>query len=320
MKNKLKIEEVVAGYNFILNRNPETGLDLENIAQTFESISSYRENLMNSDEGAGLLYEQLVSKLPIWVKVPTIFGQRIYVCLSDVGVSKGIFLTSNWEPEVGKSILSLINQDSYFLDIGANIGWFSLLVGDFIQKRNGSGRVISVEANPTILQYLMASVVDSGLSNLISIKPYAISNKYEIIQMESGVNGNVGGLKIGQLSENSSIERNIIPTVILDDILKDLPRLDMIKMDIEGAEPLALEGMSKMLYKFSPKIIMEINADGLKTVSGKSVTQLVKQMKSYGYTPYDIIKNGIDSVEISEVEICDIVAARGHYDFLFQKS
>lgn len=320
MENKLKIEDVIAGYRFILNRNPENGLNLENIAQTFESISSYRQNLIDSDEGAGLLYEKLVSNLPIWVKVPTVFGQRIYVCLSDVGVSKGIFLTGNWEPEVGKSIFTLINQDSYFLDIGANMGWFSLLVADFIQKRNGNGRVIAIEANPTIVQYLMASVVDSGLSNYISIKPYAASNKYDVIQMETSINGNLGGLKIGPLSKNATTQRNIIPTVVLDDILEDLPKLDVIKMDIEGAEPLALEGMRKTLDKFSPKIIMEINADGLKIVSNKSVVQLVRQLKSYGYKPFDIIENGLGSSEISEEEICKIVAARGHYDFLFQKS
>ena len=91
-------------------------------------------------------------------------------------------------------------------------------------------------------------------------------------------------------------------------------------MDIEGAEPLALEGMKKMLVKFSPKILMEINSDGLRNVSDKSVMELLYQMKSYGYKAFDIRKNGFGSQEVSDMEICKIINEVGYYDFLFQKS
>jgi FkbM family methyltransferase len=320
MQNKLKIEDVVAGYNFVLGRNPEKELDLVNVANAFESIASFREYLFNSDEAAIVLYNKFVAKKPSWIKAPTIFGQQIYVCLSDIAVSREIILTSNWEPEVGQSILSLINQDSYFLDIGSNIGWFSMMVADHIQKRNGRGKVIAVEANPMIVQYLAASVTDAGLNHITSIKPYAVSNGYGIIQMEAVEEGNIGGLNIRPLCKSDGIKRNIIPTVVLDDILEDLPKLDLVKMDIEGAEPLALEGMKKMLDKFSPKIIMEINSDGLRNVSDKSVMELLYQMKSYGYKSFDIRKNGLGSQEISDAEVCRIIDQRGYYDFLFQKA
>lgn len=320
MQNQIKIEDVVAGYNFILGRNPEKGLDLEHVARSFESIDSFREYLLNSEEASIVLYNKFFAKESIWMKVPTILGQKIYVCLSDTAVSKQIILTGNWEPEVGQGILSLINQDSYFLDVGANIGWFSLMVADYIQKRNGQGKVIAVEANPVVVKYLMASVVDAGLSHIASVKPYAVSNRYGLIQMEETEKGNIGGLNIRPLAQSVPFKRNIMPTVVLDDILEDLPRLDLVKMDIEGAEPLALEGMKKMLAKFSPKILMEINSDGLRNVSDKSVMELLYQMKSYGYKVFDIRKNGIGSQEVLDMEVCKIINEFGYYDFLFQKS
>lgn len=319
MQEKLSAEDIVAGYKFILGRNPENTLNPEIASKQFSNFSEFRDSLLFSKEASNSLYNAVVSNRTIWVKTPTYFGRQMYVCLSDIAVSKEILLTGNWEPEVGRSILSLVNPDSYFLDIGANIGWFSLLVADLIQKGNGSGKVVSVEANPSIVPYFMASVTDSGLNNLISIKPYAVSNAYGLIQMETSETGNVGGLNISPLSTSGNKNRNIIPTVVLDDILEDIPKLDVIKMDIEGAEPLALEGMKKLLDKFSPKIIMEINGAGLLNVSEVTVIDLVNQMESYGYKAHDIRKNGLNSVVLDKHEVDDIVKQNTYYDFLFMK-
>ena len=216
--------------------------------------------------------------------------------------------------------MSLITPDSYFLDVGANIGWFSLLVADFIQKESGCGKVYAVEANPNIIPYFMASVVDSGFGSIVSIKPYAVSDGYGLIEMDTSVAGNVGGLKIRSLTKGGTeTGRNIIPKIVLDDIFEDIPRLDLMKIDIEGAEPLALDGMTRLLNKFSPNIIMEINGDGLKSVSAKSVAQLVAQMDEYGYKPYDIRKDGLSGRSISSDEVCNIVEKKSYYDFLFQR-
>jgi hypothetical protein len=113
-----------------------------------------------------------------------------------------------------------------------------------------------------------------------------------------------------------SKNRKVVPTVELDDILVDLTRLDLVKMDIEGAEPKAIAGMADLLFKFSPDIIMEINADCLRGVSGMSVAAMVEKMEFHGYKPYTF-RDGIESV--TKEEVVGIVSSHNYYDFLFSK-
>lgn len=53
------------------------------------------------------------------------------------------------------------------MDAGANVGWLTLFIANYISKTNGAWEVYMVESNPSILPYLYGSVVESGLAPLI---------------------------------------------------------------------------------------------------------------------------------------------------------
>jgi FkbM family methyltransferase len=309
--------DIQAGYRFILGRDPETQLDLVQSAAQFKDWGDLRTSLLNSSEAATTLYDAVMSRQQGWVRMPTYFGRQIYLCMSDTAVSRSIFLTGRWEPEIEIGILSRIRPDSVFLDVGANIGWFTLLVGDFIARANVGGQVIAIEANPSLVPYLSASVVDSGLINFVSIKPYAVSSNNGVVQMSASSTGNIGGFGVSKFLLNKSSTRNIIPTVTLDDLLVDLNRLDLVKMDIEGAEPLAIEGAVNLFNRLKPDVIMEINLSGLQSTCNRSVAEVIYQFKEMKYKVYNF--RGLSTpqrIEIAEVE--DIVSAHGYFDFLFQ--
>ena len=314
MNGNMSPDDLVAGYRFVLGRNPEAELNTEAAARSFSDWQQFRHCLFSSEEGKNTVYEQLFGTSQKWLRVPTKFGRLIYLCLSDIAVSKVILLKGEWEPEVEKGIRSLITPDSVFVDVGANLGWFSLLVADYQERNSGSGHVISIEANPAILPYLMSSIVESGLAPRVSLKPYAIAEKTGLVQMETFSEGNVGGINIKKLQDNGKA-RNIVPTISLDDLLGDLDRIDLIKMDIEGAEPLALEGAKDLLRRHRPKIIMELNGVGLRGVSGKTEEDVVKYMEDYGYKVYDFRSN--NPIPMTVDSISDIIKMHSYYDFLF---
>jgi len=251
-----------------------------------------------------------------WMKTQTFFRRPIYVAMEDEGVSSSIIHTGGWESHIEKYIIENMPVDGVFLDVGANLGFFSLLAANKMQEDRSSGRVIAVEANPVVLPYLMASIVESGLEHRIDVIPYAASSSLGLVKMQENFGDNLGGVPMKTFSElMPSKNRKVVPTVELDDILIDLTRLDLIKMDIEGAEPKAIEGMSGLLFKFSPDIIMEINADCLQGVSGMSVAQLVDYMSMADYKPFTF-----DGVEpVTNEEVVEIVSAHNYYDFLFSK-
>lgn len=252
-----------------------------------------------------------------WVRTKTHFNRHIDVCLEDDGVSKAILETGKWEPHVAERIWLELDNDHTFLDVGANLGYFSLFAADAMESRGLGGRVIAVEGNRLVLPHLMASVVNSGLDHIIEVLPYAVSDEsLLLVQMNEDFGGNLGGTTIRPV-EPKGRKRSLVPTVALDDVLVDLERLDLVKMDIEGAEYLAICGFEKTLAQYSPDIIMEINGECLRGVSSVSVGDMVLKMQSLGYRAYDLLTPY--GAPLTPLEVAAIVDAHNYYDFLFTK-
>lgn len=121
---------------------------------------------------------------------------------------------------------------------------------------------------------------------------------------------------MGEILERPS-DCHIVPTIRLDDLLRHEARVDMIKIDIEGAEYLALKGAEKLLEKHRPALIAELNPVALGTVSGKSVADLLGLLVSFGYRAFDFRGgNPDDPIDVSNVE--NILSQREYYDLLFR--
>lgn len=208
--------------------------------------------------------------------------------------------------------------DMHFLDLGANIGWFTILAGDFIARNNGTGCVFAMEANPSIVPYLACSIVESHLKDCVKLFPYAASDKMDMVSMSCDTRGNLGGLGISPFTQDPLLNMHFqpVPAVRLDDLFCNITRLDLIKMDIEGAEPLAIKGFEKTLLALRPKLFVEFNSDALQGVSKTSVAQLYGQLRSLEYEAYDFrAKETPTLISLSVIE--ELVETKGYYDFLF---
>jgi FkbM family methyltransferase len=235
--------ELVDAYHLLLGREPEPTVRINASDNKWSSWKEMRADFLASPEGrmavADVLFDGLGSdrteglRRSAWVKTATAFGRSIYVCLKDKYVSRGILLHGSFSESVSRAIESKLTPDIVFLDLGANIGWFTLFVADYIAKNHGGGVVYSVEANPTVLPYLYASVVEANLAPYVQIKPYAISAAQTLLQMDSRTSGNLGGYGVNNF-DKLMLERNIVPGVRIDDLFCDLKRLDLIKNGYRG--------------------------------------------------------------------------------------
>ncbi|MEM6794051.1 MAG: FkbM family methyltransferase [Acidobacteriota bacterium] len=160
--------------------------------------------------------------------------------------------------KVQKEIRSLVEPGDVIFDVGANIGFhashFALATGE-------SGYVYCLEANPICVQMLRANLVGQGLENT-EILPVALLH-------HSGVSSftlNYGNTNLG-VSEASGFavqkpgHRIQVPCYAFDDLMRefDLREPDLIKLDVEGAEGYALEGMRECLEKKRPKLLIEVH-------------------------------------------------------------
>lgn len=134
------------------------------------------------------------------------------------------------------------------IDIGAGIGdeavCFSRLVGE-------TGSVVAIEAHPDTFRCLEKTVAANNINNITCLN-MAISNKDSEIEISSEKNF---------LSNSIMIENNTnvvkVPARVLDHVLAEvnISRVDLIKMNIEGAETVALKGMSKILAN-TPNVVI----------------------------------------------------------------
>jgi FkbM family methyltransferase len=145
-----------------------------------------------------------------------------------------------------KYILNIIKPGWTVLDIGANIGYYTV---QFAKKVKSNGKVIAVEPFDNNLHLLNKNIKLNQIHN-VEIIPKAISSKSGIAKLYIS-EGHAGDHRI----YNTINGRKTVPieTITIDDLVHKRDRVDLIKMDIQGAEHFALDGMKQTLSK-NPKI------------------------------------------------------------------
>lgn len=188
---------------------------------------------------------------------------------------------------------SVIKPGMTFVDVGANIGWFSLRGARAVGPM---GRVISMEPRIDTFQKLSRSMELNGFT---WAHPHNVACGAEDGEMNIGwanVSGGRGGtwlLPHQELVDDFAAlekEMQLTPVRRIDDYVDGV---DVLKIDIEGAEILALRGAHRTLSEYRPLILCEINPANLALVSKATAEDLIGLMASYGYSSNRLDGSGI---------------------------
>ena len=187
-----------------------------------------------------------------------------------------------YEPVETEIFLKQIRPGSVVLDIGANIGYYTLIAARQVGPR---GRVFAFEPDPTNFQLLKKNVEQNGYHNAVLVNK-AVSRK-------------TGKLKLFRSATNRGDHRIYdskdgrpsitIEALALDDFFKKIDKpVQFIKMDIQGSEALALEGMRGLIRKNrSLKLVAEFEPRCLKAC-GSDPGKFLKNLGQLGFTVKEI--------------------------------
>jgi FkbM family methyltransferase len=170
-----------------------------------------------------------------------------------------------------------IQPGNTVLDIGANIGYYTLIAA---HRVGPEGRVYAFEPDPANFSLLQKNVEANGYTNVVLVNK-AVSNKSGKIRLYLNP-ANRGDHRVYDSKDGrQSIE---IETVTLDRFFKPLDKkIHFIKMDIQGAEALALEGMKSLVGKNKGlKLVTEFSPASLK-LAGSRAESYLKNLKSLGF-------------------------------------
>jgi len=130
-----------------------------------------------------------------------------------------------------KKIKPLLSQNGVFIDIGANLGYYSLMAAHF-----GAAKVLAIEPNPIVYSRLAFNISANNFDNKISALPLALGDKVDKVTL-SVAKGDMGGSRIGELEGPTalSVEVDMKPLAM---VLKEesIERIDVLKIDVEGRE------------------------------------------------------------------------------------
>jgi FkbM family methyltransferase len=229
------------------------------------------------------LEEQLTYDLvPIVPEVVSLSQFSIFVDTKDTFIGDRIRKEKQYEPEVTKVIGSILKRGHIFVDIGANIGYFSLLGASLVGPQ---GRVIAFEPMSQNYCLLEKSISLNHFQN-IELHKVAVLNENKMVDMLLERRSNSGSFTISDGQKRRSSVSNVT-AVRVDDIL-GTTKVDLIKMDVEGSEGLVFHGMLRTIANSQPTIIMEYSPLSLLHISKITGDDLLDNFTRLNYSFQDV--------------------------------
>lgn len=241
----------------------------------------------------------------------TLEGATLMLNQDDVVVSGSLALNfyEGDEIQIFKNVLS---RGMTVFDVGANIGLYSVIAA---QKVGPTGRVYAFEPDPTNFSFLKKNVAANKFSHLIPVQKAVtnISGDVRFFLSED----NLGDHSLYDTEQ--SRDSISVSGVSLNDFVKQygIAKIDVLKIDVQGAEGQAFEGMSDILSsKNAPKLFMEVYPYGLLKMHTNPL-ELLRRLEGYGYelSLIDTRLHKIDNLE----EVVGKISGKGYVNIFAEK-
>jgi FkbM family methyltransferase len=273
-------DEVNWAYRYVLGREPSRE-EIARLAPQAMYWSQLRAMLLGSDEFAA--EQKLIGHTAKWVVTEIFSGAlRLWIDLADKYVSFGC-LIDNYEPLESAALRRLLRPGAHVVDVGANVGWFTFLAALAVGPE---GHVSAIEPRRPTVDYLRRSVSLNQLDERITVMQTAVGRETGSASIVwQPASRNPGSAHFGAPGDN--VEAQAVDVRTLDDLLAGTA-VDCVKLDIEGAEGLALLGADRVLRECRPLMLCEINPAGLQNVSAMSVDAFLMLVRSRSYVVFSL--------------------------------
>lgn len=210
-------------------------------------------------------------------------GLRICVSSTDQTL-RSLFVTGYYEPNEFMLLSKILKPSMTFVDVGANLGLYTLYAA---RKVGPEGVVLALEPSSREFRKLCANVELNKLPNVRSLQVGASDSASEA-ELLVALEERAGHNTLGAFGYDTALcRKEVVRLERLDDIVRreGLQRVDVLKMDIEGAEWLALQGAAETLQRFRPALFLEFSDRMLKHQSCNS-GQIWQFLADLGYRVY----------------------------------
>jgi FkbM family methyltransferase len=263
--------------------------------QELEKIST--EHVKNIYLGDHLLLSKILGRY------------KIYVDSRDIGIASNLLMDGFWESWITRFMIQNVKPGDVCIDAGANFGYYSLLLAELAGKE---GKAIAIEPN---------AYLSKLLSFTSSVNEYHFTTVQKALSDETGeLTLTVplhfwGGGTIRKEKVDDHVTTELVQVDTLDAVVDNLnlSKVDFIKMDCEGVEPLIFRGMEEVLKK-NPQLKMIMEYSPFMYKDARSFTEFLFSIFSVGEI------TGESTVrKFTEKDIDTLVHLSDHIDLFLQK-
>jgi FkbM family methyltransferase len=201
---------------------------------------------------------------------------RIYVAAADAAIGRHV-REDNYEREVAAVFRRLLRPGMGVIDLGANIGYFSLLAATLV---GAGGFVLAVEPNPRNASLLEASRRLNGFAQ-VTIAQVAAGPATGLLVLHTSHSNATTSDPPDDLA--ALLDAVTVPAVAVDSLLREGQRIDLVKADVEGAEYKALLGCAKTIARDRPVIVSEFSPDLMPGISGVTGPDYLQWLAAQNY-------------------------------------
>jgi len=236
---------------------------------------------------------------------------KLYIDTRDKSLAPHFIMDGFWETWLTKCLVDFVKPGDTCIDIGANFGYYSVLMSALAGDK---GQTIAIEPNPDVCRLLRSSSGINSPGFRVAEVAASNTNGHVVLNIPQTL---FGDASIIDRADGKKEKRNKVKVeaIMLDELMErmSVSKVNMIKMDVEGAEPMVFEGMRKTIE----------NNPGLKIIIEYS-PHLYSDAK--GFTEYlfaNFTVNRIKDVEVmtrlDESAIDNLVQLNDHTDLYLVK-
>ena len=222
---------------------------------------------------------------PFWARTGPELGSYSFVCRLRDDIALEVCFMHRYEPQETALLLELLRPGMTFIDVGANWGYFTLLAAGRVGP---AGRVVSLEPEPRLFAALSANLARNGLGAVVA-RPLAAADREQTLRL-AAYDEHAGNWGVSRLTDRPAPITLDVAAAPIDGILDELAvdHVDLLKMDIEGAEDLALAGMQAGLDRHRyRRILLEVHP-ALLAERGRTARDVFDRLTAAGYQAWRI--------------------------------
>ncbi len=275
--------DILACFRLLLGRHPNpeewaghasrAGRDLPPIVSGYlNSLEFTRRGLMAPDP----------SGAPVLAQAD---GFQIYAMPSDAAVGRHVAV-GEYEADVTAVFRRVLRPGMGVLDIGANIGWFTMLSASLVGP---GGFVLAMEPNPANARLLEASRRLNGFAHVM-VSQTAAGQATGLLALYAQDSNGMTAAPPDTL--DGLLAARTVPCVPADALVPTERPIGLVKVDVEGAEYLALKGAEATLARNRPVVISEFSPSLMPGISGVDGTEYLRWLAGLGYALAVVLPDG----------------------------